>query len=92
MKNLKKILIVGGMLVLILGMISCESWSRSIKSFKSDVGGGLERTVTVYDYNGNEIKKYEGKFDIQESESKVMFDVNGKRVQIYNAVVISEEK
>lgn len=65
---------------------------RFRKTWWSDISGGLDRTVTVYDYNGSVIKQYEGKFDIKESETKVMFDdENGKRVNIYNAVVIVEE-
>ena len=45
-------------------MTGCASCSREMKSCQSDMGGGLRRTVEVYDYNGNKIKTYEGKFDI----------------------------
>jgi hypothetical protein len=36
---------------------------------------------------------YKGKFDISENSdgTKVKFDINGKRVMIYNAIVIVEE-
>lgn len=63
-----------------------------MKSIGSDFNGGLERTVKVYDYNGNKLAEYKGKIDIQEDENKVFFDLKGKRVVIYNAVVITEEK
>lgn len=43
-------------------------------------------------YDGNLLKTYEGKCDIEENDSnKVLFDIDGKRVIIYNAVVIAEE-
>lgn len=67
-------------------------FQRGLKSLQSNYGGGLDRTITVYDYNGNEIKSWSGKFDVQESESRVFFDdENGKRVIIYNGIVINEE-
>ena len=42
----------------------CSSCSRSLKSLSSDIDGGLNRTVTVYDYNGGKIKSWSGKFDV----------------------------
>ena len=50
--------------------------------------------MTVYDYGGNKLKTYEGKIDVEENSNgnKVFFELDGKRVVIYNAVVISEEK
>ena len=40
------------------------------------------------------IKRYEGKFDVKIDQygNKVKFDINGKRVLIYNAIVIIEER
>ena len=59
----------------------CSSCSRSLKSLSSDIDGGLNRTVTVYDYNGGKIKSWSGKFDVSESENEVYFDdSDGKRV------------
>lgn len=73
-------------------LTGCASCSRGVKSLISDVKGGIDRTVTVYDYNGNEIKSWSGKFDISESENEVFFDdANGKRVIIHGGIVISEE-
>lgn len=86
-------------LVLVLAIItSClvgctESVERGFKDLDSEYGGGLDRTITVYDQNGQAIKQYKGKVDIEDSEygNKVLFDMNGKRVIIYNAVVVAEE-
>lgn len=81
--------------VLFVGVISlngCASCSRSMKSFGSDISGGLDRTVTVYDYNGNVLGEWSGKFDISEDDNEIYFDdENGKRVIIQNGIVICEE-
>lgn len=90
---MKKILIVLT-LVLLFGFTSCESCSRSMKSLKSDVGGGLNRTISVYDYSGKLIKSWTGKFDVAENPNKnqVYFDdQNGKRVIIDGGIIINEE-
>lgn len=74
---------------------SCtESFQRSVKSVKSNWSGGLERVVTVYDYNGNVLATYEGKFDVQESPdgNTVYFDLNGKRTIIHGGILINQEK
>ncbi|MFR7821205.1 DUF5052 family protein [Candidatus Pseudoruminococcus sp.] len=90
--RLKKIIVITiSVSVLIVSMAACSSFNRKIKDTTSDFGGGLNRTITIYDYNGNIIKTYEGKCDIEESENKVLFDINGKRTIIYNAIVIAEE-
>jgi hypothetical protein len=70
-----------------------ESWERTVKDLDSEYAGGLNRTITVYDQNGQAIKQYKGKVDIRDSEygNKVLFDLDGKRVVIYNAVVVAEE-
>lgn len=86
----KKILAVVSATVLIT-FSGCESLQRGIKDKTSDFTGGLNRTITVYDYNGNVIRQYEGKCDIEENENKVLFDMDGKRTIIYNAIVIAQE-
>jgi hypothetical protein len=91
---MKKILIVLT-LVLSFGFTSCESCSREMKSIKSDVGGGLNRTISVYDYSGKLIKSWTGKFDVAENPNKnqVYFDdQNSKRVIIDGGIIINEEK
>ncbi len=94
MKVAKKIIV--GVLTIGIIFLLCgcgESWERSKKDWNSEYNGGLERTISVYSYDGNLLKTYKGKCDIEENESnKVLFDIDGKRVIIYNAVVIAEEK
>lgn len=76
---------------MLVGLTGCASWNRNWKSFTSDISGGLDRTVIVYSYTGEEICRYTGKIDIEQNDSKVLFDVNGKRVSLYNCVVVVEE-
>lgn len=85
--------------ILAIGVVSLVSfsgcsakWDREMKSTVSNWTGGLNRTVTVYDYNGQEIKSWTGKFDVTEDDNEVYFDdENGKRVIIQGGIVINEE-
>lgn len=92
----KKRIVIAVVSVLILAYLivgaSCSSCSRSCKSFGSDVGGGLDRIVNIYDYRGDKIASYEGKIDVEENNSKVLFDLNGKRYIYYNCLVEVIEK
>ena len=64
-----------------------------MKTFQSDLGNGLDRTITVYDYQGNKIKEYDGKFDIQYEDNRILFDdENDKRHQIVGGITIIDEK
>lgn len=68
-----------------------ESGKRALKEQQSDLNGGLERTVTLYSYNGDEIKSWSGKFDVSSSETETYFDIDGKRVIIHGGIVVNEE-
>lgn len=80
--------------ILVSGLLGgCSSCSRMGKSIGSDFGGGLNRTVTLYDYSGEEIRSWSGKFDVSESENEVYFDTQeGKRIIIHGGIVVNEEK
>ena len=75
-----------------------ESGKRGLKTWESETDGGLNRTVIVYDIKGEEIVRYSGKFDIEESSNngivKIKFDDNGKRHIIYaqTGTVLIDEK
>ena len=78
-------------LVLLAG---CASFNTKVKDFESATKG-LNRTVYVYSTeNGELLHQYEGKIRVQPSEiqGKVLFEVDGKRVIIHNAIVVIEEK
>lgn len=88
----KKIIVAVLSIVTIIGMTGCASIDRDLKSLSSDIVGGIDRTVTVYDYNGNVIQSWSGKFDVSSSETEVYFDdEDGKRVIIHGGIVINEE-
>ena len=88
---MKKIIFTVVLTIGIVCMSGCASIQRGIKSIDSELSNGLERTVTVYDYSGNEIKSWTGKFDVSSSENEVYFDKDGKRVIIHGGIVINEE-
>lgn len=90
---MKKLVVLSTVCVALL-FTGCESCSREMKSIKSDMGGGLNRTISVYDYSGQLIKSWTGKFDVAENPNKnqVYFDdQNGKRVIIDGGIIINEE-
>lgn len=80
---------------LVLAMAGCgtEEMDRVAKDHQSSIHG-LNRTLVVYDQQGNEIKRYTGKFDIETNDygNKIKFDLDGKRHIIYNATVIVDEE
>lgn len=80
---------------LIFWLYGTESGKRAIKDTKSNLSGGIERIVTVYDIYGEPIKEYSGKFDIEYDSDRIKFDdENGKRHIIYytTGTVIIDEK
>ena len=61
-----------------------EAEKRAIKTQQSNFGGGIERCITVYDVEGDVIAKYEGKFDIEYDNDRILFDdEDGLRHIIY---------
>ena len=91
---MKKLLIVIACVISLCMFSSCESCSRQMESIGSDIGGGLNRTAVLLDYNGDTIKMWEGKFDIRDtgSDNQIFFDLDGKRVWIQGGIFLSEEK
>ena len=60
------------------------SGKRAYKTQKSELQNGINRTVTVYDMEGDIIKIYSGKFDITYNSDRILFDdEQGKRHVIY---------
>lgn len=77
---------------IVVGIGACcynsQSMRRSIKDIKSDLGDGLDRTVTVYTADGDVLKTYKGKIDVASNDSGVVkFDLNGQRIMYYNCYV-----
>ena len=90
----KKIAVAVATTVLLASTITgCASLERELKSTTSDLTGGLNRHVIAYSHNGEKLGEWTGKIDIQTNVNgtKVLFDINGKRIALYNAIVITEE-
>ena len=90
------LLIAGGSAFWLYGT---ESGARSIRSFHSETTGGLSREVRVYDMEGDLIEQYEGKFDVEITDGKILFDMpstdgSPKRIQVLHSTgtVVIEEK
>ena len=61
---------------------------RALVDQKSNLHGGIERTVTVYTANGEVIAQYTGLIDIDTNDGGyVKFDFEGKRYVYYNCFV-----
>lgn len=84
--------LVCAVVVGVLCLQGCASCSRAFKTFDSNVSGGLDRTVTLYDNTGNVVDSWEGKIDIQYQDGRTLFDLDGKRVTIAGGIVVVEEK
>lgn len=88
--------------LLSIGLFAGMSWyynetasgNRALKSQESNFNMGINRKVTVYDMEGDVIQEYEGKFDIEYDNDRILFDdENGRRHIIYyptGTVIIDE--
>ena len=95
----KKVLAVLGIgltlavtVALVTAILGSQGCQRSIKSFRSDFGGGIERTVTLYDYDGDVLGEWHGTFDLDEGDQEVFFDLDGKRTIINGGIVVVQEE
>lgn len=80
--------------VLAVGLSGCASCDRMAKSWDSEISNGMNRTVVLYDYEGDELARWEGRIDLQVSEEggHIVFDQDGKRTVITGGIVVSEEQ
>ena len=74
-----------------------EAGKRAVKTQQSNFDGGIERCITVYDVEGDVIAKYEGKFDVEYDDDRILFDdEKGLRHIIYyptgNVIIDEVEK
>jgi hypothetical protein len=93
MKNIFSLLTVAFITIISVLLTSCESCQRGLHSFRSHISGGLQRRVTLLDYNGDTLKVCEGKFDVQFTDrNSAYWDMDGKRVMISGGIIVNEEK
>lgn len=90
----KKTLLAGVIGLGVIAASGCASFDSAVKDHESNTTG-LNRLVTVYDHNGKVVRTYEGVIRTKpssESPNTVIFELNGKRISIYNMDVVIEEK
>jgi hypothetical protein len=73
------------------GLSGCASCSRGAKTLAQDVGGGTNRTVTVYDYDGERLREWKGRIDYQRDGEGILFDMDGKRYSVVGGIIVTEE-
>ncbi len=78
-------LTVAACLVFFWWRTNSASGQRALKDQQSELNGGIERVITVYDIDGDVIAQYSGRFDIEtDRQSYILFDdEEGKRHIIY---------
>lgn len=93
-KTLIALTALGAIILALTGCDSSESWNRSKKDWDSEHNGGLNRELIVYSETGQEVWRFNGKFDIDYSDDRILFDdENNLRHIIYfqNGIVIVNE-
>ena len=86
-----KVVLITAVALACTALGGCASCDRSMKSFDSDINGGLNRTVTLYSTTGEKIRGWDGRIDLSQSEEEIMFDLDGRRVIIHGGIVVVEE-
>ena len=82
--------IIATALALFVGVTvsGCASCDRLGTDLKSNIEGGLNRTINVYTANGDLLASYNGKIDLEPNDSGIVkFDFDGKRYIYYNCFV-----
>ena len=73
-------------------LIGCQKAEREIKD-KISENVGLERTVNILNINGDVIRSYNGRIDLEDTAGrKIKFDLDGKRYIYYNCIVEAIEQ
>lgn len=88
-----KKLLIGLTLVTGLSTLSgCTILEDKVTNLESNTTG-LERTVTIYNFNGDIIKQYHGTNVRTEVDgNQILVNLDGKRFQAFGATVLVEEK
>ena len=68
------LIIIGAWAIGIWYFNGTEAGKRALKTQESNFNGGIKRRVTVYDVEGDMIAEYEGKFDIEYDDDRILFD------------------
>ena len=88
------IAIAGLLVIAVIGAIAIvgpAGCSRAVKSFESNMNNGLNRTFTVYDYDGKKVFEDSGTLDYVYQDGKWYYDKDGKRTSVSGGIVIVQE-
>lgn len=81
---MKKIGVTIALIMLAVGLSGCASFDRTIKSWSSEFGNGLERQIIIKNQTGEVVYKDSGKFDVEVNDYRVKYiDEKGKLHIIY---------
>ena len=73
-------------------LTGCEKVQKKVKHIQSDYIG-LRREIVLYDYNGQPIKTYKGKFKVEIEGSIISWiDDNGKEIKLIGGIKTIEEQ
>lgn len=61
-------------IIVLAVVLNRAAWLRGFRDMTSSLGNGADRTVTVYDAEGNVVKTYDGRFDVEIEDRKIKFD------------------
>lgn len=84
------LMVVGTIVIFGVGLWyfnNTASGMRAKTDERAELSNGLDRVVVIYTADGDILKKYEGKIDIEQGQGYVKFDWNGKRYIYYNCYV-----
>ena len=93
-KVIKIIITICALTAVVAAVGSCASINRKLKTVGSELNNGLEREIIVYDAAGNEVYRQSGKFDVEYTNDRLLYDdENGKRHAIYfkNGIAVINE-
>ena len=84
------LMVVGTIVIFGVGLWyfnNTASGLRAKTDERAELSNGLDRVVVIYTADGEILKRYEGKIDIEQGQGYVKFDWNGKRYIYYNCYV-----
>ena len=93
--KIKKAVLIAALVASVTVLSGCgANWERQKKNWDSEFLGGLNREIIVYSATGAEVWRFIGKFDVDFSEGRILFDdENNMRHTVYfqNGTVIVNE-
>lgn len=92
---IKRRIKIGVAIVVVLFVLFLISQTdRASKQYRHLVSGvsGLERTVTLYDCNGEILSSWSGNFMVETSDGVISFIHNDKEIKVSGIIIIKQNK